>query len=243
MAWTWLRACYNFNLRLFVGGVERVYPARWFFCDPDAQWFPSPHGAEASPWLKQYEVNLDWGDDGTLKKLDRGINPGYPGRCFVGDPQWFIDGQVPASLSTYQTPIITPCCGHVPAASTDPRCPAPPCQPDYFGLRTLVWTTSYGTDIWRMTGSGSGETQWGSPIFGSPLLPPVPFFNTFHLDLIPSPCLDSGWTLAPKVCIGGITNCFPMTFVSYDASTLTGIWNFPVGLQPQFGESVTLQWV
>lgn len=126
MAWTWLRSCYGFNMRVWVGGVETIYPARWFFCDPDAKWFPSPHGAEASPWLKDFEVNEEWGDDGTLKKLDRGINPGYPGQCFVGDPQWFIDGHLPAVVGTWTPPFVTPCCNHVPPANTDSRCPQPP---------------------------------------------------------------------------------------------------------------------
>lgn len=125
MVWTYLRACYKFNMRLFVGGIEQIYPARWFFCDPDALIFPSPHGAEASPWLKSFEVNDEWGEVEPYKGLDRGINPGYPGQCFVGDPSWFLDGQLPASIATYSPPVVTPCCGHVPPANTDPRCPQP----------------------------------------------------------------------------------------------------------------------
>lgn len=134
MVWTYLRACYKFNMRLFVGGIEQVYPARWFFCDPNALIFPSPHGAEASPWLKSFEVNQEWGEVAPYRGLDRGINPGYPGQCFVGDPQWFIDGHVPATLGVWIPPFVTPCCGHVPGASTDPRCP----QPDPFACPNCV---------------------------------------------------------------------------------------------------------
>jgi len=123
MVWTYLRACYRFNMRLFVGGVEQIYPARWFFCDPDAQRYPSPHGAEASPWLKQFETNLDWGDTGDLKQLDRGINPGYPGVCSVGESQWFLDGQLPGSILTSIAPQTPACCGHTPPFNSDPRCP------------------------------------------------------------------------------------------------------------------------
>lgn len=243
MAWTWLRACYGFNMRVWVGGVETIYPARFFFCDPDAQWFPSPHGAEASPWLKDHEVNEEWGDDGTLKKLDRGINPGYPGQCFVGDPQWFIDGQLPASVGDWTTPVITPCCGYVPTVIPDHRCPTPPCQPEYFGARTLVYTTLYGSGNWYFDGSGSGETQWGSGNIKGIAGYTQFFFLAYHLDFEPNPCFDSDWTLIPYICDFGITDCFPLTFLSYDRVTQTGVWAFPLFLQPLFGETVTLQWV
>jgi hypothetical protein len=132
MAWTWLRSCYGFNMRVWVGGVETIYPARWFFCDPDAQWFPSPHGAEASPWLKDFEHNLEWGDDGTLKKLDRGINPGYAGQSFVGDSQWFVDGHLPIEVITQPPACLAPTCGPLPPFNPDPRCPIPPFIPAAF---------------------------------------------------------------------------------------------------------------
>jgi hypothetical protein len=146
MAWTYLRACYGFNMRVFVGGVETIYPARWYFCDPDAKLFPSPHGAEASPWLKSFEINREWGDDGTLKKLDRGINPGYPGNCSVGDPQWFIDGQLPASILKPLPPPTPDCCGYTPPYNPDPRCPqlcdsiACPWSADGIAYRTYTAT-------------------------------------------------------------------------------------------------------
>lgn len=110
-------------MRVWVGGVETIYPARFFFADTHAQWFPNPHGAEATPWLKQFERNDDWGDDGTLKKLDRGINPGYPGICSVGDPQWFIDGRLPESILTAIAPSTPACIGHTPPPNPDVRCP------------------------------------------------------------------------------------------------------------------------
>jgi hypothetical protein len=110
-------------MRVFIGGVEVIYPARWFFCDPNAKWFPDPHGAEAQPWLKDFEVNRDWGDVGDLKKLDRGINPGYPGQCSVGNAEWFLDGQLPADFLLGPDPIVPSCCGHLPPFNPDPRCP------------------------------------------------------------------------------------------------------------------------
>lgn len=164
MAWTWLRSCYGFNMRVWVGGIETIYPARWFFCDPEAEWFASPRGAEAAPWLKQYEVNEDWGDDGTIKKLDRGINPGYPGRCSVGDPQWFIDGRLPADFLDGLTPTTPPCCGHTPPPNPDPRCPpvrtlvpCPFCSDGFCYTEytlTLTGITGPGAALngtWRMT--------------------------------------------------------------------------------------------
>ena len=34
--WTYLRACYGFNMRVWIGGVETIFPAHWFFCDEGA---------------------------------------------------------------------------------------------------------------------------------------------------------------------------------------------------------------
>jgi hypothetical protein len=243
MAWTWLRSCYGFNMRVWVGGQETIYPARWFFCDPNAQWFPSPHGAEANPWLKQYEVNEAWGDDGTLKKLDRGINPGYPGQCFVGDPQWFIDGRLPAAISKYIQPVITPCCEYVPPANTDPRCPAPPCFPEYFLTRTLQWTTSYSTGLFYFGGGSDFVYQYGCPLTNAPVILGQPFLVSYHLVDVPSPCLDSEWTLTMNLCFGGITDCVPMFWHSYDPLTMIGTFTFPLAYQFLFGEYITLQWL
>lgn len=142
MAWTWLRSCYKFDMRLTVGGIEGIYPARWFFCDPDAQWFPSPHGAEASPWLKSFETNNDWGEVAGQKGLDKGINPGYPGTCFVGDPQWFLDGNLPEDLTNRPPPCPPPCCGYLPPVNPDPRCPPVPYIPASFCCQEyapVVW--------------------------------------------------------------------------------------------------------
>lgn len=116
-------------MRVWVGVHETLLPARWFFCAPGALPFPGEHGAEASPWLKDYEVNDDWGEVKGTKILDKGINPGYPGQCNVGDPQWFVDGQLPAELGVWKDPVLTPCCGYVPSANPDARCPQPPPPP------------------------------------------------------------------------------------------------------------------
>lgn len=114
MQWTYLRSCYGFCLRLFVGGVECVVPARWFWCAEGAQRFPFAHGAEASPWLKNYERNSNWGEitpyptDPTglyTRKLDRGRNHGKPGLAYVGQDQWFIDGQLPSDFFGQGVPL------------------------------------------------------------------------------------------------------------------------------------------
>jgi hypothetical protein len=119
MIWTYLRSCYKFTMRVFIGGQERLFPARWYFCLPGAKYFPCPHGGESSVWLKNYERNDAWGevtpyptdpnaDD--IRGLDRGLNPGYPGQSFVGQFQWFVDGMLPADvLSGPAPPMCTDC--------------------------------------------------------------------------------------------------------------------------------------
>lgn len=117
--WTFLRSCYSFTMRLYIGGQEQLYPARWYRCAPGAKLAPNPHGAEASPYLKRWEVNLAWGEvtpypqdpaSNYFRGLDRGRNPGYAGQCFVGDPQWFQDGRLPANILDGPTPDWPQCC-------------------------------------------------------------------------------------------------------------------------------------
>lgn len=119
MIWTYLRSCYGWTMRLYIGGQERHVPARWFFCLPSALEFPFVHGAEASPWLANYEDNPVWGEitpyprdpaSNLHSTLDRGRNPGYPGLCYVGDPQWFVDGMLPANIEDGPIPPFPSCC-------------------------------------------------------------------------------------------------------------------------------------
>lgn len=111
-------------MRVFVGGVPVTVPARWYFAPEGAKVFPGPHGAEASVWLKQDEVNDDWGEvtpypqdpaSQVYRGLDRGLNPGYAGQCSVGDPQWFVDGMLPADILT-RPPAPYPACCRPPVA-------------------------------------------------------------------------------------------------------------------------------
>lgn len=146
-------------MRLYIGGQEVIYPARWYFCDPQAQLFPNPHGAESSAWLKQYETNLEWGEDGTQTKWDRGVNPGYPGLCSVGDPQWFVDGQLPADFLSGPLPEVPACCGYLPAPNPDPRCPPVP------GVPCAFCDSGYAPTSFKIIasqGSGVWETCNGS---------------------------------------------------------------------------------
>jgi hypothetical protein len=98
-------------MRVYVGGVETLYPARWYWTDPDAQQWDGPHGCEASPWLKDGEINREWGEVAGPRGLDRGLNPGYLGQCSVGDPQWFLDGMLPANVLDSLPPPVPDCCG------------------------------------------------------------------------------------------------------------------------------------
>lgn len=118
MIWTYLRSCYTFTMRVWIGDQEVTVPARWFFTAPHAKLFPSPHGGEASPWLKMGEVNEAWGEvtpyptdpaSEVYRGLDRGINPGYAGQCYVGERQWFNDGRLPADILT-RPPLPWPDC-------------------------------------------------------------------------------------------------------------------------------------
>ena len=103
-------------MRIFVGGNPVVVPARWFFVDDNPVW-KGPHGCESQPWLKQYERNDAWGEiTEPHHTWDRGDNPGYIGQCYVGQHQWFLDGQLPADILTLP-PLPYPQCCRTPPVS------------------------------------------------------------------------------------------------------------------------------
>lgn len=104
-------------MRLWVGDEEQEFDARWCWASDGAPLFRSPHGCEASFWLQNYEVNLGWGEitpyprdrAATYRRTwDNGANPGYTGNATIGDPQWFIDGVLPASILDGDAPPMPP---------------------------------------------------------------------------------------------------------------------------------------
>jgi hypothetical protein len=115
MIWTWMTRTVRFTMRLYVGGVETLVPARWYFCSPNAPYYPFPHGCESRHWLANGEWNAEWGDTNGPEYSISGLNPGYQAHCYVGDPQWFVDGRLPADVLSRPDPL-PPCC-RVPAAS------------------------------------------------------------------------------------------------------------------------------
>jgi hypothetical protein len=233
-------------MRVWVGGVETFYPARWFFCPTAARHFDGAHGAESSVWLKDNEVNLDWGEVAGKKILDKGVNPGYSGQCTVGDPQWFVDGVLPADFNTYTTPVVTPCCGHVPPANPDSRCPQPVlhCIPSMVPqIPIRVITSDYNSDDFYHVYD--------------------PYYNVEYFNFkIPSdvngqyirfgetptivPCFEGvlGWELVIALVwpARGIFTYIPLflTFVSYDMPTKTAICRVPESSLVYPGELITV---
>lgn len=213
-------------MRVYIGGVEREFPARWYFTAPGAKRFPFPHGAEASVWLKNAEVNQAWGEvtpyptDPTadaIRGIDRGINPGYPGQCYKGDPQWFVDGMLPAHILDGPPPPFDPCCmvGPVVASgglrlggsafhSGTMLFPCTHC-PNGLGQASYTLTAAGGTGDFA-SGNGTWVLPWQSLCnwyTGTPVNPPRwrivysdlngPLIN---LDLFNN--LASFWLLLPR---------------------------------------------
>jgi hypothetical protein len=157
MIWEYLRSCYSFSMRVYVGGVPTIVPARWYWTKPGAKQFPGPHGCAASVWLDNDTTNLDWGevtpwpkdrDSDVRRGLDTGANPGYPGQCLVGDPQWFLDGRLPAGIMDDPVPTVPQCCLPVTVSSSGGlvlggtgqfMAPMGPCVGCINGLRPAVF--------------------------------------------------------------------------------------------------------
>lgn len=220
-----MRACYGFTMRLWIGGVETLVPARWYWADQNAQPWDGPHGCEASPWLKDGEKNLWWGEVAGPKTLDRGVNYGYLGQCSVGDPQWFVDGQLPADFYSLPGGALPGCCG--PALAPDTALPLA-CYPAYPSTLYLTFTAgpSCLTDLGSIAGGfGYGLSwQW--------TLPPscgAEFGQTITLQTSPDPCgatpvlviSDDGTCFGTQPWSGpaaGMT-CSPFT-ITYEGVTL-----------------------
>lgn len=106
-------------MRVYIGGVAQLVPARWYWAPDGAQLLPSPHGCESSFWLDNREINYDWGEATPLPRdpaagywltWDNGDNPGYLGQCHVGDDQWFVDGQLDADILDSPPQPLPGCC-------------------------------------------------------------------------------------------------------------------------------------
>lgn len=233
-------------MRVWIGGVETLLPARWFFCPPDALPFPGAHGCEASPWLKDNEVNDDWGEVAGKKILDRGINPGYLGQCNVGDPQWFVDGQLPADFATFRPAVLTPCCGHIPPPNSDPRCPQPPvtCMPYYYydpPKRVTLLTPS---------GEAGRFVYPTAYIYDFAILFPYPYYevfiNTSGSPPPPGGCLGSNQILEFYFYyhdfVANLDFGFNLTFISYDPVTMIGVFNVPLASPIWGGEDLYFQY-
>lgn len=92
----YLHSCYSTSFRLWVGGVEKIVPARWYFTDPGAKIFTLPMAFCSNVYAKPGEESAPGpGEVNRLRVWDKGINSGYKGQEIDGDPSWFETGQLP----------------------------------------------------------------------------------------------------------------------------------------------------
>lgn len=85
----------------------------WFPAPEGAQYFPGSHLFASRDWRDRLE---DWGRLGEIQEAKRRWTTGHPlpkylGQCFVGDPDWYVNG-VPASATA--TSPLPSCCAPPP---------------------------------------------------------------------------------------------------------------------------------
>jgi hypothetical protein len=103
------------------------------------------------------------GEINRYRKWSDGTNPGYRGLCFLGDPEWYRTGQLPADVLAGPIPPLPYCCGGVGAPS--------------LGGLILGGSASF-PGLWPAMGSGglvlggsaSFPTLWPAPASGGLIL-------------------------------------------------------------------------
>jgi hypothetical protein len=112
----YLRRCYSTFFKIYVGGVEVVVPARWYFAPKGAKLFKGASIFASQVWAKIGEESAPGpGEISRDRVWDRGLNPGYLGKCTVGEPSWFASGELPAGVLDPPIPALPDCCrqGHL----------------------------------------------------------------------------------------------------------------------------------
>lgn len=109
----YLNHCYSTTFRLWIGGIETIVPARWYFAPDGAKLFSPPNAFCSNVYAKNMEQSAPGpGEVDRNRVWDDGHNPGYLGQCFAGEPEWFGTGELPASVLVGPTPGFDPCCNN-----------------------------------------------------------------------------------------------------------------------------------
>jgi microcystin-dependent protein len=107
---------YRSQIRVFIDGQPQLYWVRWYWTDADAPELPVPHCWSSHLFPGYLEV-----DDGGPQEIDlleynpSPNNPGYAHQCYLGEPDWWATGNIPAGALA-NPPPIPPCCQSVGSA-------------------------------------------------------------------------------------------------------------------------------
>jgi len=158
-----LRTFYRTQMRIAPAGP--VVTVRWYPCPVGAKIFPHPHRFYPLLWVSRenqpgsiYPVDnappanpSGIGESQWTFTTCKGENPlGYLGKCFIGEPGWYVDG-VPQSEIANPPALWPLCCGpsNTPPPPTPPlppvECPLCPVQPWYWD-----WTAAGFINEWEV---------------------------------------------------------------------------------------------
>lgn len=112
-----LHSFYRMPVRIQVGGRPYKTWIRWYRAPAGAKQLPFPTVFSSDVWSNTFEKHPPGvGEIGHPRVWDRGLNTdGYLGQCFVGEPEWFMTGQLPAEALCGDPPELPVCCKQQPA--------------------------------------------------------------------------------------------------------------------------------
>lgn len=203
------RACYVSTMQFDEAGtINRG--VKWYFCEPTATPFPTPHLFGSSNWQDPRRQGVGLGEQwDSLFTFQSGVVPFYaPGNgAFCGNVDWYSTG-VPSSAPplTLRPDGSPTCC---------PPNPLPDCIPFFPSNTTAVVKELTSATDWTVIGPGTGHEI--------DALPPGPLTNFVFWNGSGFPCIP-GDTSTTGLWFYDTVNFVPLIFIAYDPATLTSTW-------------------
>lgn len=116
-----LHSFYRMPVLIIVAGKRYRTWIRWYRAPKNAKRLPFPTVFGTDVWQNTWEQHYPPGpgEIGHPRVWDPGRNvDGFLGQCYVGDPEWFMTGILPADVLTDEPPWLPVCCKVNPVTST-----------------------------------------------------------------------------------------------------------------------------
>jgi hypothetical protein len=111
-----LHSFYRMPVTIYVGGRPVRTWVRWYKAPPGAKKLPFPSFIYSRVWSQPHQDDgPELGERGFPRVWTRGSNPGFQGQNYIGQPEWFMTGELPESVLTDPLPDVPAWCCIPPA--------------------------------------------------------------------------------------------------------------------------------